>query len=101
MSDPQTGTPSRGEMLKRLRAAHAESVERTQALFREQKQMQSAICQFIRETPKTVPEIAKEIGKPAHEVLWFVAALKKYGIVVEAGMCGDYPLYQRVKEVQA
>ena len=88
-------------MLKRLREAHAESVERTQALFREQKQMQQAICKFIRDTPKTVPEIAAEIGKPAHEVLWFVAALKKYGIVIEAGMCGDYPLYQRAKEAQA
>jgi hypothetical protein len=32
--------------------------------------------------------------------LWFVSALKKYGIVVEAGMNGDYPLYQRAKEQQ-
>jgi hypothetical protein len=48
-----------------------------------------------------VPEIAAEIGEPTHEVLWFVAALRKYGIVVEAGMCGDYPLYQRAKEAQA
>jgi hypothetical protein len=45
-----------------------------------------------------VPEITEAVGKPTHEVLWFVAALKKYGILVEAGMCGDYPLYQRVKE---
>ncbi|KAF0108130.1 MAG: hypothetical protein FD146_1144 [Anaerolineaceae bacterium] len=101
MSDIKTEAPSRGEMLKRLRETHAVSVERTQVLFRAQKQMQQAICQFIRETPKTVPEIAAEIGKPSHEVLWFVASLKKYGIVVEAGMCGDYPLYQRAKEAQA
>jgi hypothetical protein len=101
MRNVKPGAPSRGEILKQLREKHATSVERTQALFREQKQMQNAICQFIRDTPKTVPEIAATIGKPAHEVLWFVAALKKYGIVVEAGMCGDYPLYQRVKEVQA
>ena len=101
MSDIKTNVPSRGEMLKALREKHAVNVERTQVLFREQKQMQQAICQFIRETPKTVPDIAREIGKPTHEVLWFMAALKKYGIVVEAGMCGDYPLYQRAKEVQA
>jgi len=91
---------SRGESLKRLREAHAATVERTQALLREQKQMQQSICQFIREDPKTVPDIAANIGKPAHEVLWYIAALKKYGIVVETGMCGDYPLYQRAKEVQ-
>lgn len=101
MSEVQTETLSRGDLLKKLRAEHADGVERAQALLKEQKQMQQAICQFIRETPKTVPDIAAEIGKPTHEVLWFVAMLKKYGIVVEAGMCGDYPLYQRAKEVQA
>jgi predicted transcriptional regulator len=98
LSEPKIQTPTRGEILKRLRAAHALTVEQTQVLFREQKQMQNAICQLIRESPKTVPEIADAIGKPAHEVLWFLASLKKYGIVSEAGMCGDYPLYQRVKE---
>jgi predicted transcriptional regulator len=63
--------------------------------------MQQAICQLIRDTPKTVPDIAAEIGKPTFEVLWFVAALRKYGIVIETGMCGDYPLYQRAREADA
>jgi len=98
MSDVKIEAQSRGEMLKQLRESHGVTVERTQALLREQKQMQNVICQFIRENPKTVPEIAKAIGKPAHEVLWLVAALRKYGIVVEEGMCGDYPLYRRVEE---
>ena len=101
MSDEKTSTLSRAELLKSLREKHAAAVERTQVLFREQKKMQQDICQFIRETPHTIPEIATEIGKPTHEVLWFVAALRKYGIVVENGMCGDYPLYQRAKEVEA
>lgn len=101
MSDQILEARSRGEMLKKLREAHAESVERTQACLREQKQMQQSICQFIRDNPKTVPEIAVEIGKPPHQVLWFLMAMKKYGIVVEAGMCGDYPLYRRNQEAQA
>jgi hypothetical protein len=101
MSDQKRETTSRGEMLKQLREAHGATVERAQVLLREQKKMQTAICQSIRETPKTVPEIAEVVGKPTHEVLWFVAALKKYGILVEAGMCGDYPLYQRVEEMKA
>jgi hypothetical protein len=101
MSDQNREALTRGETLKRLREAHSATVERTQALFREQKQMQNAICGVLRETPKTVPEIAEEIGKPAHEVLWFVAALRKYGILIESGMCGDFPLYQRAKEQQA
>jgi predicted transcriptional regulator len=98
MSVQISKTPSRAELLKQLREAHRQTVERTQALYKEQRQMQNAICQLIRAEPKTVPQIATAIGKPAHQVLWFIAAMKKYGIVVETGMCGDYPLYQRVKE---
>jgi predicted transcriptional regulator len=89
---------SRAEMLKGLRAEHSETVARTQALLKEQKRIQKGICQFIRENPKTVPEIAEAVGMPANEVLWYLASYKKYGIVVEDGMCEDYPLYRRVEE---
>ena len=89
---------SRGEMLKHLRAEHAETVARTQKLLKEQKRAQKEICQFIRENPKTVPEIAEAVNMPSNEVLWYLASYKKYGIVVEDGMCADYPLYRRVEE---
>jgi predicted Rossmann fold nucleotide-binding protein DprA/Smf involved in DNA uptake len=98
MSEQVIRTTSRAELLKQLRQAHQQTVEHTQALYKEQRQMQNEICQLIRTEPKTVPQIATAIGKPAHQVLWFIAAMKKYGIVAEMGMCGDYPLYQRVKE---
>jgi predicted transcriptional regulator len=94
----QKETISRGEMLKRLRAQHAETVERTQALLKEQKRIQREICQVMRENPKTVPEIAEAVGMPTNEVLWYVASFKKYGLVLENGMCGDYPLYQKAEE---
>lgn len=93
----QSPAISRGEMLKQLRTKHAASVERAQALLKEQKRMQQELCALVREKPRTVPEMAAATGLPAHKVLWFVAALKKYGIVVEAGMCGDYPLYQKAE----
>jgi predicted transcriptional regulator len=88
----------RTSMLKQLRAEHAESVKRTQSLLKEQKQVQKLICQSIREQAKTVPEIAVEVDMPTHEVLWYLTAYKKYDIVVEEGMCGDYLLYKRVQE---
>lgn len=94
----QTKTISRGEMLKRLREQHAESVQRTQALLKEQKRVQKEICQIMRDTPKTVPEVAEAVGMPTQEVLWYIASFKKYGLVVENGMCGDYPLYQKAEE---
>jgi len=89
---------SRGEMLKQLRTEHAETVARTQALLKEQKRIQKEICQTIRESAKTVPEIANAIGLPSNEVLWYLASYKKYGIVIEDGMCADYPLYRSVEE---
>lgn len=98
MSDTKNEPRSRAGMLRDLRQAHAASVERAQALYRTQRQLQQSICALIGDAPKTVPQIAAALGKPAHEVLWFVAALKKYGIVLETGMCGDYPLYQKAKE---
>ena len=97
MTTQQTNQ-SRGEMLKRLREQHAESVKRTQALLKEQKRIQKEICQVMRDTPKTVPEVAEAVGMPAHEVLWYMASFKKYGLIVEKGMCGDYPLYQKAEE---
>lgn len=89
---------SRAEILKKLRAEHAETVKATQALLKEQKQVQREICKFVREAPKSVPEIAEEVGLPTNEVLWYVASYKKYGILVEDGMCEDYPLYRKAEE---
>ena len=94
----QQPVQSRGEMLKGLRAQHAETVAWTQALLKEQKRVQKEICQVIRENPKTVPEIADAVNMPTNEVLWYIASFKKYGIVVEDGMCADYPMYRRVEE---
>jgi predicted transcriptional regulator len=100
MTTPTTQTKniSRGEMLKHLREQHTETVERTQVLLKEQKRIQQEICKTILEKPKTVPEIADTVGMPANEVLWYVASFKKYGLIVENGMCGDYPLYQKAEE---
>jgi predicted transcriptional regulator len=86
----------RAEVLKELRSEHAGSVERTQELLKAQKQVQKLICQSIREKAKTVPEIAAEVEMPTHEVLWYLTAYKKYDLVVEEGMCGEYVLYKKV-----
>jgi hypothetical protein len=88
----------RTAILKKLRAEHAESVARTQEKLKEQKRVQKLICGSIREKAKSVPEIAAEIEMPTHEVLWYLTGYKKYDIVVEDGMCGDYVLYKKVQE---
>lgn len=89
---------SRGEMLKELRKEHAKTVKRTQELLREQKHIQNEICKLLRDNPMTVPDVAEKLGMPSKEVLWYMASFKKYGLIVENGMCGDYPLYQKTEE---
>jgi predicted Rossmann fold nucleotide-binding protein DprA/Smf involved in DNA uptake len=95
-----TTTQSRADVLKHLREKHATTVARTQALLKEQKRVQQEICKVMRDTPKSVPEVAAAIGMPANEVLWYIASFKKYGLIVEKGMCADYPLYIKAEEIK-
>ena len=88
----------RSEMLKKLRKGHAETVKRTQVLLKEHKRIHREICKSIRDTHKTVPEIAELMEMPSHEVLWHLTALKKYDVVTEEGMCGEYVMYARAEE---
>ena len=96
--DKKEAARARTELLKRLREEHKESFESTQELLKEQKRIQQAIRKVLREKPKTVPEIAMEVEMPTHEVLWYISSYKKYGILNESGMSGDYPLYENVEE---
>ena len=88
----------RTAVLKALRAEHADTVARTQALLKEQRQVQKLICQTIRDKAKTVPEIAAEVHMPTNEVLWYLTAYKKYDLVVEEGMCDEYVFYIMIGE---
>lgn len=86
------------EVLKGLRETHAATFAKTQDLLKSQKQAQQGISKAIQEQAKTVPAIAAETGLPSRSVLWWLASMKKYGLVVEDGMEDDYPLYKLVEE---
>jgi len=88
----------RTAILKRLREEHKDTVASAQALLKEQKAVRRQICQAIRDAPKSVPEVAEITGLPADQVLWHITAMKKYDLAIETGMCGEYYLYQLVKE---
>ena len=89
---------ARSALLKSLREEHQETVKQTQALLKDHKKVQQQICQVIRTEARTVPEVAAETGLPPEDVLWHLMCMKKYGDVMETGMCGDYYLYQRTQE---
>lgn len=98
MNDKRQAAQARTQLLKRLREAHQETVARTQALLKAQKEVRRQLCQPMRDGPKTVPELAAATGIPAPEVLWHLTAMKKYDLIEEAGMCGEYYLYRRREE---
>ena len=98
MSNTREDAKKRAIFLKQLREQHKETVTDAQILIKKQKATRREICKPMRDEPKTVPEIAAATGIPANEVLWHITAMKKYGLVVETGMCGEYYLYQRIKD---
>jgi predicted Rossmann fold nucleotide-binding protein DprA/Smf involved in DNA uptake len=82
------------EDLKQLRQQRKASIDRARKMIKDQNKKITAIKFQIKEEPRTVPEIAAALRMNASEVLIFVAALRKYGEVVEGAKDGDYFRYQ-------
>lgn len=94
----QDAAKQRAQELKELRTVHQSTVTKTQALLKEQGKIEREIIKLIKEESKTIPDIAASLDIPAHRVLWFLTALKKYDQVREDGMDGEYVLYKRREE---
>ncbi len=97
MSDREAAK-KQAQILKELREKHQETVDRTQALLKEQGKIERDILKLIKDRSMTVPVIAAELEMPTDRVLWFVTALKKYDQLLEDGMDGEYVLYKRREE---
>ena len=92
----------RTEMLAAMRTQHSEEFKHAQALLKEQQAARKSLQRAMLGGPKSVPQLAESTGIPAHVVLWHIAAMKKYGLVVEASLDedGDYYLYELSKEAK-
>ena len=82
------------EALKKLRQDRKVSIDRSRTLIKEQSGSIKKIKEHLQGEGATIPEIADRTGMAAAEVLWFVMALKKYGLVVEGPKKEDYYRYQ-------
>jgi predicted ArsR family transcriptional regulator len=93
----------RTELLASLRDQRRDQVSKSQALLKEQQAVRRSLQRALQAGPQTVPQLAEATGLPAHQVLWHVTALKKYGQVEEVGMDEDevYYLYRLSKEAGA
>jgi predicted ArsR family transcriptional regulator len=94
---------SQTQMLLELRRQYSEQVKRAQELLKEQQAVRKALRRILLEGPRSVPQLADASGLPAPEVLWHIAAMKKYGLVEEAGMDEqrEYYLYSLTKEARS
>jgi predicted Rossmann fold nucleotide-binding protein DprA/Smf involved in DNA uptake len=93
----------RTEVLVELRKQHEPSAKKAQELLKSQQTDRKKLLQAMKAGPSSVPQLTSATGIPTHEVLWHVAAMKKYGLVEEAGMddADEYYLYRLTKEARA
>jgi hypothetical protein len=58
-------------------------------IFRDELVMRDRIATLLSGGPRTVPELAEALGCPSHEVLAWVAAMRRYGRVEERGKANE------------
>jgi predicted Rossmann fold nucleotide-binding protein DprA/Smf involved in DNA uptake len=97
--DPAKGA-KRAEkaMLERLRAERAALVEAASGKNQLRRAARRKIRAELSKGPATVPTVAASTGLATSEVLWHVAAMRKYGELVEDQKDGDYFTYRLVGE---
>ena len=77
---------------------HAAPIRDVREIIRDEQFMRARILTVLESGPQTVPEIAAALGKPTHEVVFWVMGLRKYGWVAEIKEVNDdgYFQYQAV-----
>lgn len=58
-------------------------------IMREEMLMHKKILAALQDGPRTVPEIASILDRPAHEVMVWVMGMRKYALVSETGEVTD------------
>jgi len=81
------------DAVKRLRRERKQKIKEIATLVQSQKNDVKAIKDQLKNKVGTVPQIARETGISANKVLWYIAALKKYGEISEGEKDGGYFRY--------
>jgi hypothetical protein len=78
-----------------------EMVRNRREVLRDAFPMQERIVALLRECPQTVPDLAAALRAPTHEVLLWLAAMLRYGIVEAKGKANQEGYYTyALKEVR-
>ena len=52
-------------------------------IVRDEPVMRARILEILQAGPRTIPEISAAIGRPSHEVVFWVMAMRRYGWLAE------------------
>ncbi len=63
-------------------------------IVRDEHLMRARILKLLAEGPLTIPEIAETLGRPSHEVTFWVMGMRKYGYVLEDKEVTDEGYYR-------
>ena len=90
MSEAREENKVKKEAMNKLREGRKVKIKAAKARMKEQRKTIKAIKEQLKDKPMTVPEIASATGIEPSRVLWFLAALKKYGKILEGEKDGSY-----------
>jgi hypothetical protein len=78
----------------------SELLREAREVMRDEMVMRYDLFAALADGPKTVPEIAQAMGCPSHEVMYWVMAARRYGLVKESGQPNedDYFSYAAVEK---
>ncbi len=81
------------DILARLRGERQAQVAAARERIREQGRVLRLIRRHLEKGPDTVPGIARATGLSPREALWFLTAMRKYGLASEGDKQGGYFQY--------
>ncbi|HEY62490.1 MAG TPA: hypothetical protein G4N95_07555 [Anaerolineae bacterium] len=81
------------ELMIAKRKEHVETAKAAQQLVKENNAIRRKLKKALKSGPHTIPQLAEETGMETVDVLWHIAAMEKYGAVIEVGMDEDEEYY--------
>lgn len=78
----------------------SELLREPREVMRDEMAMRRHLLAALEDGPKTVPEIARAMGQPSHEVMYWLMAARRYGLVKESSQPNedDYFNYALVEK---
>ena len=67
----------------------SQTLREPREVIREETLMHKPILAAVAESPLTIPEIAERVGAPAHEVVYWVMGMRRYGFLAESKEADD------------